>query len=238
MVVPNIYTSPNRNDYAMKKAKAFYNANMKNPNGYKKEVQTIRKVVEVKDGKLGVSVDLRKGDGFNSPLATGDAMVIYGMRMGFIKVPKKEGSTTEFEAIENQSIVYYPSQTIFNHTKTGAVPQYKAFNALYNGYGKFVISGGNVALKMDLSRFKKTPISFTEGVPYYGPYGPTVQLEEMYVVLADETASFETTVQYADTITSSGSDDEQIYLVFEFEGLVCINCKDEILELTEISRVI
>ena len=190
-------------------------------NNYDFQQQTIRKFQLIENNKLNLKfVVTGNTKDYNAEhrIADNDVFIVTGYSLGFVKTPLKTGSTTEYENVENNQVIYFNSETVFTYTAPGAVSQAKALESLY--YSEMTITAGNdnLVTDFDAKNLKRTPWRKTEGHYYYneGPYYPTT---EYPILNGDDNITFKFDVPAADTDSASGEPGvEKTYAVLELEG--------------------
>jgi hypothetical protein len=212
----NINISPNRDDWAMNKVKHWGKKTYANWDKIRTEVRTIRKVFQLKAGKINNSFDL-KSEKFDMEniLADNDVFIPYKQRIGFAK--KGAG-----EALENQTIFYHPSKTEFAHTSSTNVAQYKALEVLYKSKAALIVGGTNVFAEQSLAPFRATPTDLVDGTPHYAKDG-FVDLVEIPRLNGNATLAYKIEAAAGDTANIAGAEGEETYIVIEWVGVVIID---------------
>lgn len=171
-LVNNIECSPSLIENKRKKIADFLDDMLKSCGGsisnYDMELRTMRKYFLIENGKLNPTFDIcSKSKDFNSEIviADNDVFIPCGIALGFLKTPLI--SPGVYEKIENQDILYFPSQTAFTYTAPGAVPQYKALENMYYSQLTFTSGSDSLLTKFDARYLKKVPQLKTEGQYYY-----------------------------------------------------------------------
>ncbi len=191
-----------------------------NINNYDMELRTMRKYVLIENGKLNLSFPITgKTKDFNSEIivADNDVFIPIGVALGFLKTPLISGTT--FEKIENQDIIYFPSQTVFTYQEGTNVPQYQSLESVYYSQISYVSGSDQLVSKFDARHLKRVPKDKMEGQYYYAD-GIYADLTEFPILIGGDgveiTFAGPTT---ADTASAGGDPaTEKTYAVLMLTG--------------------
>lgn len=186
---------------------------------YNTQFGLINKYELIENGKVSLKFDLkRKAGGFNSEytVVENDVFIPVGIALGFIKTPLIADG--KFESIENQEIIFFNSETVFNYTKSGSVSQSKALGSIYHARVS-IVNGGETLVPEFPARFlKRVPKGKVDGLYNYEG-GVFHHLTEFPVLNGGNTNVVKFDVPSADTTSASGDiDKERTYGVLMFVG--------------------
>lgn len=171
---------------------------------YETQIRVIQKYEHIKNGKLGLSFDLtNQSKDYNSEtsIVSNDVFIPVGVALGFLKTPLISG--TEYEAIENQQIIYFNSETVFNYTAPSSVSQSKALESLYYSKMSFVSGNTNIISEFPSRELKRIPQGKTDGFYYY-QNGKYFMLTELPFLNGGNKNEVKFEVPSADTSSASG----------------------------------
>ena len=183
--------------------------------------KTIRKFQLIANNKLNLKFTVTgntKDHNSEQRISDNDVFVVTGYALGFVKTPLKDGSTGEYENIENNSVVYFNSEAVFTYTAPGSVSQAKALESLYYSVMSITAGNDNLVTDFDTKHLKRTPWRKVEGQYYYYE-GSSYPATEYPILNGDDNITFRFDVPAADTDSASGEPGvEKTYAVLELEG--------------------
>lgn len=225
-ILNSINCSPALVDYKRAVIKQFLAEKLDGCNGnlsidnFDMELRTMRKYFLIENGKVGLTFDIcSKSKDYPSEVvvADNDVFIPIGIALGFLKTPLIAG-TANYEKIENQDILYFPSQTVFTYTAPGSVPQYKALETLYYSQLTFTSGSDNLLTKFDSRKLKKVPQLKTEGQYYYQD-SEYAEMPECPIIIGSDGVQVSFAGANGDTASASGDPaTEKTYAVLLLTG--------------------
>jgi hypothetical protein len=224
-IINNIDCTPSLLANQRAKIKEYLGAKLKavglNINDFDFQQQTIKKTTLIENSKLNLKFGITgnaKEFASDRKIADNDVFVVTGYSLGFLKTPLKTGSTTDYESIENNAVIYFNSHTVFTYTDTGKVSQAKALESLYHSTLSITAGNDNLVTNFDTRNLKRTPCAKVEGVYNYkeGHFYPAT---EYPILNGDDNIDIRFDVPAADTDSASGEPGvEKTYVVLELQG--------------------
>lgn len=224
----HINCGPNEYEAARKKMKSALLEQGVDVEKYNTQIGLVQKYELIENGKLSLKFDLKnKANGINSEsvIVENDVFIPFGIALGFVKTPII--SDNKFESIENQQIIYFNSETVFNYIKPDSVSQAKALESLYYSQISIATGGDTLVPSFPTRLLKRIPKNKIEGLYNY-ENGVFHMLTEYPFLNGGNTNVIKFDVPSADTASASGNvDEEKTYAVLQLIGYNIIDLAKE-----------